>query len=92
MSVTVYVLEGLATAKRYVGIAGDLQARLREHRARRTKGAQVVGDFRLIYTESHETYSAARAREKFLKSGRGRAWLLTVVPRTRPARGAGKPV
>ncbi len=85
MGVTVYVLEGLRTGKRYVGIAGDLQSRLRDHRSRRTKGAQLLGDFQLIYSEVLETYAEARVREKFLKSGQGRAWLLKVQPRTRPA-------
>ena len=79
-----YVLEGLASRKRYVGIAEDLQVRLQDHRARRTKGAQFIGDFRVIYTERHESYAAARAREKFLKSGTGRAWLQKVIPRTPP--------
>ncbi len=81
MSVTVYVLEGLANGKRYVGIAEDLHARLRDHRARRTKGAQLIADFRVIHTEWYETYAEARMREKFLKSGAGRAWLQEIIPR-----------
>ena len=85
MPVTVYVLEALATGKRYVGITGDLERRLAEHRAKQTKGAQILGEFKLIYTGTYPNYEAARAREKFLKSGRGCAWLLTVVGRVRPA-------
>ncbi len=84
MPVTVYVLEGLTTGKRYVGITGDLERRLAEHRENRTKGAQILGEFKLIHTETYPSYEAARTREKFLKSGQGRAWLLTVVGRTRP--------
>jgi len=85
MGVTLYVLEGLTSGKRYVGITGDLERRLSEHRAGGTKGAQVIGDFRLIYTENHQTHAAARAREKFFKSGQGRAWLLKRIGRPRPA-------
>ncbi len=82
MAVTVYVLEGLESGKRYVGIAEDLQGRLMDHRSGRTKGSQLIGDFRMIYTERHESYAEARDREKFLKSGKGRAWLLRIIPRT----------
>ena len=34
-----------------------------------------LGEFDLLHTESFPDYSAARAREKFLKSGKGREWL-----------------
>ena len=80
----VYVLRG-ASGKRYVGITNDLPRRLREHASRNTKAGQMLGDFALIYSEEYPGYTAARHREKFLKSGQGRKWLDELESRTRTA-------
>ena len=75
-SITVYVLRGLETRKRYVGITKDLERRLAEHRQASSKGGQMLGAFELVLTEDdYPSYQAARTREKFLKSGQGRQWL-----------------
>ena len=73
MTVTVYVLQG--KEKRYVGITNNLTRRLAEYRAGHTKGAQIVGQFRLLQKEKYPDYKSARKREKFLKSGQGREFL-----------------
>src|SRR5207249_4732763 len=78
--ITVYVLEGSSTGKRYVGITNSLQRRLAEHRTYSTKGSQIIGAFTLLHTEIFPDHAAARAREKFLKSGQGRAWLREWYP------------
>jgi putative endonuclease len=83
--VTVYVLQG--KTKRYVGISNNLDRRLAEHRSGRTKGAQVIGQFRLLHAEEFPDYAAAREREKFLKSGQGREFLRSLYPATGPASG-----
>jgi len=85
--VYVYVLEGINTEKRYVGITNNLGRRLTEHRSKQTKGGQVIGDFNLLHVEEFHEYKAAQKREKFLKSGQGRKWLIDKYPRTRPASG-----
>jgi len=87
--VTVYVLEGATTGKRYVGITNDLQRRLVEHRNHRTKGSQIIGVFTLLHVEEFPDYATARAQEKFLKSGQGRAWLRRKYPQRSPPK-AGK--
>jgi putative endonuclease len=79
--VILYVLEGKQTGKRYVGITQNLERRLAEHRSRRTKGGQIIGKFNLLYTETYSDHRAARVREKFLKSGKGRDWLNDKYPR-----------
>jgi putative endonuclease len=78
----VYVLEGTHTGKRYVGITGNLDQRLQQHRHRRTKGGQIIGDFIVLHLETQPDYSTAREREKYLKSGKGREWLNERYPRT----------
>jgi putative endonuclease len=82
----VYVLQGLQ-GKRYVGITNNLERRLKEHGSGNTKGGQVIGDFQLLHTEQFEDYPSARNREKYLKSGVGRAWLERRYPRTGSASG-----
>ena len=78
--IAVYVLESARNGKRYVGITKDLERRLDEHRSGRSKGGQILGDFRVLHTEIHPDYAAARAREVFLKSGQGRKWLQEAFP------------
>ena len=59
----------------YIGSTRDLDKRIEAHRqgrVRTTKGRRPV---QLIYTEEFATYSEARSREIFLKSGTGREWL-----------------
>ena len=87
MPVTVYVLKSRDRGRRYVGITNDLPRRVREHaRGRLTADKRTRGPI-VVYTEEHPDYSTARARERFLKSGRGRKWLdRTHGPRW-PARG-----
>ena len=75
------VLRGLKNRRRYVGINKELARRLEEHRAGTSKGSQLIGQFELILTEEYSTYSAARDREKFLKSGQGRQWLNEIFGR-----------
>jgi putative endonuclease len=85
--ITVYVLEGIETGKRYVGITNNLQRRLLEHHSRKSKGGQIIDGFRVVYTEQYADYGGARLREKFLKSGKGREWLDEQRSRSWPARG-----
>jgi len=83
--VTVYVLQG--QTKRYVGITNNLSRRLAEHKSRNTKAGQVIGEFKLLYTEDFPDHVSARKREKFLKSGQGREFLSHLYPATGPASG-----
>ena len=86
--ITLYVIEGLATGRRYVGITNNLERRLSEHENGASQSGRLIGPFRLLVTESFQTYRAAREREKFLKSGQGREWLKrNVLQSPRPAKG-----
>ena len=83
-TVVLYVLEGLTFGKRYVGITCNLPRRLAEHRSHSSKAGQLLGEFRVVYTENHPHYASARQREKFFKSSMGRRTLLALIPRSRP--------
>jgi len=83
--ITVYVLQG--KEKHYVGITNNLARRLAEHRAGRTKGAQIIKEFVLLHTEQYPDYISAREREKFFKSGAGREYLEYLKERSWSASG-----
>ena len=78
--ITVYVLQSLASGKRYVGITNDLSRRLQDHLEKKTKGGQQLGAFKVIHTEAFSNYVEARKREKYLKSGAGRECLKRRYP------------
>ena len=77
-AITVYVLGG--TKRRYVGITENVERRLAEHRSVSHSG-KLIGEFQLLHTETFPNYAAARNRERFLKSGKGRAWLVEKFPK-----------
>ena len=87
MAVAVYVLRSRRTGRRYVGITNNLNRRLREHAARKSKAGQLLPGIHVIYTEQFPAHAAARDREKFLKSGQGREWLDDLENRMWPACG-----
>jgi putative endonuclease len=87
LMITVYVLQSTSKKRRYVGITNDLKRRLREHRRDDTYVHRLLGDFVVIYTEQHPTHSAARQRERFLKSGQGREFISAMKCGSGPASG-----
>ena len=79
--VTVYVIESVEVNRRYVGITCNLQRRLNEHRLRQSRVGKTFPSFKLLYTEEFPDHQSARRREKYLKSGAGRRWLLATFPK-----------
>jgi putative endonuclease len=80
--ITIYVIQSSENGKRYVGITENLDRRLMEHRSRSSKAGQLLGTFTILHTETAPDYTVAREREKYLKSGSGREWLLKQYPRS----------
>jgi len=73
--VYVYVLKSLKSGRRYVGLTGDVERRLGEHNAGRSRSTCRELPWRLIYEESFSDYASGREREKYLKSSAGRRFL-----------------
>jgi putative endonuclease len=73
--VYVYVLKAKGQSLRYVGITSDLERRMIEHNTHSDAVKRQLGDYDIILVEQYPTYLEARKREKWLKSGVGRAWL-----------------
>jgi len=72
----VYVLMNLRTNGSYVGHTSALERRIVEHNTSdlnpRRYTRRMYGPWELVYREEYPSRSEAMAREKFLKSGRGR--------------------
>jgi putative endonuclease len=71
----VYLLYSERLNKRYVGSSKDIENRLSEHNKGKSNFTKTGIPWKLIYNESYLTFSEARKREVFLKSGVGRKFL-----------------
>ena len=83
----VYVLWSDKLKKRYIGTTDDVIKRLNEHNRGSNKYTKGGIPWRMIYKEEFVTKTETLKREKYLKSGQGRAWLDKEFPIYR--RGAG---
>jgi predicted GIY-YIG superfamily endonuclease len=73
--VHVYVIESEKDQTWYTGMALDALARLKEHNIGKNRFTKGHMPWKLIYTESHPDWAAARIREKYLKTSNGKLWL-----------------
>lgn len=72
MSYFVYVIQSTVNSKLYIGHTSDLNKRLKEHNAGKTKSIKPYIPYKLVYSEELSTRQEAVSREKYLKSGIGR--------------------
>jgi len=74
---SVYVIRSFKTRKIYIGSShfDDLSVRLKEHNKGDVKSTKFGRPWNILYSEHFETYTEARKREIFLKTGFGRKWL-----------------
>lgn len=80
----VYAIYNLSNDKVYIGQTSNLNRRLAEHTAGRDKTSftsRFDGGWVLIYKEEVSTSLEALAREKYLKSYRGRQYIKALIPR-----------
>ena len=75
---TVYVLKD-NSGKLYKGVTNNLQRRLKEHRTGHTITTSKMGQLEIAYTEEFQTFTEARAREKYFKTAAGRRFLKTKI-------------
>ena len=73
--VFVYVLKSIHHYRFYVGMSVDVEKRLRQHNAGRTKSTKGYRPWLLLFTEQFSTRFEARQREKYLKSGVGKEFI-----------------
>jgi len=73
--VVVYVIESLSDGIWYTGMAIDPIHRLKEHNSGKNRFTKGHQPWRIIYTENHPDWAAARIKEKYLKTAAGKIWL-----------------
>ena len=77
-----------STGRRYVGQTEDLPRRLAEHNSvahnPRKFTSRNAGPWLVLHEETFPTRAAAMHREKWLKTGVGRAWLDALAGRASP--------
>ena len=78
----VYVLYSKKFNKIYIGYTSDLETRFLSHNKLAHKGYTVkFRPWQIAFSESYQTKQEAMAREKFLKSGKGRAFVWSEIER-----------
>jgi putative endonuclease len=78
---TVYILKSLKNNRLYTGSTNDLERRLKEHNSGKSTYTKATRPFTLIYKEDYNTRLEARQRERFLKTGKGRELLESLIKR-----------
>ena len=71
----VYVIKSRIDGRLYKGLTSDLERRILEHNRGRTRSTKSYMPWDLVYFEKYASRLAAREREKYFKSGAGRAFL-----------------
>ena len=77
----VYVLRSLLDHQFYVGLTGDLPARVESHNAGLVPSTRSRVPFALVYWEGCLNRSDAARREKYLKSAWGKRYIKTRLRR-----------
>lgn len=81
----VYILASKQNGTLYIGVTGDLTARVWTHRNGVIEGyTKKYGVHRLVYYEMHPDMNSAITREKQLKKW-NRAWKLELIEEKNPA-------
>ena len=76
---SVYILKSLSSGKLYTGYTSNLEQRINAHNNGKSPYTKNRGPWKLIYSEVFESRGDAMKREQFLKSGKGRALLKSLI-------------
>ena len=77
-----YIVVGNTGDYLYKGSSRNLRERLKDHLAGREPRTKNRRPLALVYVEYFDTYTEARKKEFFLKSGQGRLWLKSFLAQT----------
>lgn len=75
MKYFVYVLRSINFEGNYFGFTRCVKKRLRQHNSGKTKSTKPYLPWELVLVEEFEIKEDALTREKFLKTGQGRAYM-----------------
>jgi putative endonuclease len=74
-SIYVYVLKSEKHWRFYVGLANDVEVRLKEHNNGKTKSTRPYKPWKLVLWSESDSLAEARRREKWFKSGVGKEYI-----------------
>ncbi|MFH1386052.1 MAG: GIY-YIG nuclease family protein [bacterium] len=76
---TVYVLKSELIGRLYIGFTRDIKDRLMRHNSGKVKSIKAYKPYLIVYQEKVDNSLKAREREKYLKSGKGRAFIKSIL-------------
>jgi putative endonuclease len=71
----VYVLKSISSGRLYKGFCSNLERRLLEHNAGKTKSIKAFAPWKIVYFEEFNSLDEAISRERYLKTSAGRRFL-----------------
>ena len=77
----VYIIQSLKDKSFYTGITSNLERRVKEHNKSDTKTTRSKKPWRLVYSQNYPSRVEAREREQYLKSGQGREFRDSILPK-----------
>ncbi len=75
----VYVLRSIPTGRLYKGFCSDLNERLAQHNAGKTRSTKPFTPWEIVYFEEVPSLKQAILREKYLKTSAGRRFLKKIL-------------
>ncbi|MFH1287558.1 MAG: GIY-YIG nuclease family protein [bacterium] len=76
---TVYILKSLIKDRIYIGYTEDIEKRLRYHNSGKVRSTKAYKPYSLVYKEEFADKTQARKREIFLKTGKGRNFINSII-------------
>jgi putative endonuclease len=77
----VYALQSKVDGRIYVGLSRNVEIRLRDHNSGRVFSTKGYKPWIIFYREECKDRIEARKREKYLKSGCGKEFLKSIMPK-----------
>ena len=77
--ITVYAIISEVNSDIYVGIAMDADKRFKEHNAGKSRYTKGLRPWKSFYKDFQPDWTAARKREKYLKSEVGKEFLKSLI-------------
>lgn len=72
---TTYVLVSKTSNTRYTGSTSNIDKRLADHNSGMSRYTKNRGPWVIVHTEEYSSRAESIAREKFLKTGKGREYI-----------------
>lgn len=76
-----YILKSKKNGQMYTGYTVDLRKRFKEHNDGKSTYTKHRGPYEIIYYEASLDKNDAKAREKYLKSGKGKRYIKSRLKR-----------